>query len=256
MWKVYETDRGCMILSDTDRRSVGDQKVGVSHQFLTSGTYETRQTELLVNLVKLRRRIHNAPFSVIDAGANLGAFTLPMARELGAFGTVYAIEMQIAIYYALCGNIALNSVHNVKAINCALGESTGFIDINFPHYDREASYGSFSILREINEARGFTELQDRKERVSVRTIDELSFFNVGVIKLDVEGAELDVLKGSRKLLHTSKPYIYVEVLSKCTEICDVLTSSGYIIFPDGDNVLAIPEADAAVGHIVINRREI
>ena len=84
------------------------------------------------------------PF-VIDIGANLGAFSVPIAQKICPDGgLIFAYEPQRIIYYQLCGNIFLNRLQRVYAFNTALGEHPGETEIPDINYDQFGNIGAFS----------------------------------------------------------------------------------------------------------------
>ncbi|PUE59831.1 hypothetical protein B9Z44_09725 [Limnohabitans curvus] len=75
---------------------------------------------------------------ILDIGANLGAYSVPVAREImETGGQIYAFEPQRIVYYQLCGNVVLNRLDNVFTYNVALGSTERQIEI--PALDFEQS---------------------------------------------------------------------------------------------------------------------
>src|SRR5262245_59764622 len=103
-------------------------KYGVGHQILTKSAFDTTEVELVLQL--LERRCHHPGSGVlaIDGGANIGVHLVEWARHMGSWGEVIAFEPQEKIFYALCGNIAINNCFNVSAKNMAIGAEEGVID--------------------------------------------------------------------------------------------------------------------------------
>ncbi len=62
---------------------------------------------------------------VVEAGANLGTHTVPLARKVGPSGALIAFEPQRVVFQILCANVALNELTNVHAQNAAVGETPG-----------------------------------------------------------------------------------------------------------------------------------
>ena len=84
---------------------------------------------------------------ILDIGANLGAYAVPMAKHLDAAkGVVYAYEPQRIVYQQLCGNIFLNRLDNVHAFWMAVGDSDGDIKIPELDYDKSSNIGGFSVV--------------------------------------------------------------------------------------------------------------
>jgi FkbM family methyltransferase len=132
---------------------------------------------------------------VIDVGANIGAFTVPIARKVHH---VLAIEPQRLLFQMLCANLALNGLTNVRALpNCA-GEVAGR-QVRVPVLDPRAAqnFGGVSVGGD-------------GETVSEVRLDDLGFGRVDLVKIDVEGAERSVLLGARQMIADLKPMLYVE----------------------------------------------
>jgi FkbM family methyltransferase len=158
--------------------------------------------------------------TVVDAGANVGTHTLFFAGKVGAGGRVFAFEPQRIVFQTLCANLALNSVVNVHAFQAALSRRPGTIVVPAPRYDVPANYGGVNLTG----AQG--------ERVPVTTLDDLSIDGCRVLKIDVEGMELDVIEGGRALIASSKPIIYVENndLSRSPALIERLLQLDYRLF--------------------------
>jgi FkbM family methyltransferase len=134
-------------------------------------------------------------------GANIGAITVPLARKAGL---VFAIEPQLQTYYALCGNLAMNSVgHKARAMNVAAGEERGCIQVPMLDLCRPVNVGGLSLG---NHAAPETAC----ETVAILPIDDLSLPQCRLLKVDVEGMELEVLKGAARTIERCQPILYVE----------------------------------------------
>ncbi len=158
------------------------------------GEYSELEVQLLVNLAK-------PGDIVVEAGANIGSCTVPLARRVGADGWVLAVEPQRIVHQTLCANIALNGLANVIAPWCALGAAAGEISVPLPNYAADGNFGGISLVR-TKDGEG--------ERVPVATIDSFELPRCGLIKADVEGMELDVLKGAADTIKRLRPRLYVE----------------------------------------------
>ena len=139
---------------------------------------------------------------VIEAGANMGSFTVPIASKVGRNGIVYAFEPQIAIFQQLCANLALNDLVNVQAFNAGCGDQPGWMGIVRPDPAVERNYGGFALenLKGGNQT-----------RVRIEALDEaLDPPNLHLIKADVEGMETAVINGARGLIQQFRPAMYLE----------------------------------------------
>jgi FkbM family methyltransferase len=127
---------------------------------------------------------------VIDVGANIGDLTVPLSRMVGESGRVYAYESHPNSFNVLCGNLALNAIRNVKPINAFVAASDD-VDTSSP------TWGKFAFVSP-NWAPQFTAL------------DGLDVSGCDLIKVDVDGNELDVLRSGEMLIERFRPVIYFE----------------------------------------------
>jgi FkbM family methyltransferase len=127
--------------------------------------------------------------TALDVGANIGDLTVPMSRFVGEKGRVYAFESQVDTYHTLCANLALNSIRNVKAINCFVADS--------PQVDMSGPWGKFGYVSEVWGA-------------PVVSIDSLGIEACAFIKIDVDGKELEVLRSAAGLIEKCRPLLYFE----------------------------------------------
>lgn len=144
---------------------------------------------------------------VVDAGANMGAHTLHLARIVGPQGFVYAFEPQPLLANIVRANLLLNMLERrCKVFTEALGSSRG--EVFFPKLDYDAAYNFGGIGMQ---AAATTDIE--LQRVPLTTLDEYlneAVMPVSFCKIDVEGAEADVLLGARRMLSRDRPVLLVE----------------------------------------------
>jgi FkbM family methyltransferase len=131
----------------------------------------------------------------IDVGANIGAFTVPMAKLVGDTGAVIAFEASVQNVSLLEKNIKQNDLINVIVIPAAASDTTGTVKVS--KQDALHAY----TRPDINVG----ELE-----VPCQTIDSLELGKCNFIKIDVDRHELQVLKGAEQTIAKFKPIIYVE----------------------------------------------
>ena len=171
----------------------------------------------------------------LDIGANAGFLTLPMAQSAGASGRVHAFEPCTLTHERLQENLRLNPslADRVQVHKTALSDHQGqeFVFL-------AGGYGNAYVASEVN-----PEIDARPDNVGtptpVATLDSiLEGQRVDFIKIDVEGAELAVLKGAQRCLEQFQPIVLYEALLECfdhenlIETQDFLESLGYVIFSD------------------------
>lgn len=140
----------------------------------------------------------------LDAGANIGLVAIPLAHLMRERkGRVVAFEVQRMIYYALCGAAALNDLDNLVAIQAGLGDEMGEIAMPPVDYGAPQDFGQLSL---VNAAKA----QAGAETVDVVTIDSLDLERLDFLKIDVEGMELQVLRGGHETIAKFRPWCWIE----------------------------------------------
>jgi FkbM family methyltransferase len=231
---------------------------GVGFQILSSSAYDSAEVASLLSLLSNRRQAYGDGVIALDCGANCGVHTVEWSRHMSGWGKVIAVEAQEKVYYALCGNLAINNCFNAKAILALVGSQPGEMMIPVPDYSKPASFGSLEMRKgKSNEFIG-QEIDYGKENCEKRqqiTIDQLNLDRVDLIKIDVEGMEIDALAGAEATLKKHKPQLFIEwKKSDCDAIVAVLKGLGYNYTVIGGNILAIHEADKAASSITISNR--
>jgi FkbM family methyltransferase len=137
---------------------------------------------------------------VVEVGANIGTHTQAFAQLVGPRGRVHAFEPQRIVFQTLCANMALNSIENVECHHAAVGAEDGFVQVPDIRYDVPTNFGGLDV-RQFKSG--------RKVRL-VRLDSFLDLPRLGFLKVDVEGMELEVIRGARELIGRHKPVLYVE----------------------------------------------
>lgn len=140
--------------------------------------------------------------NVVEIGANIGAHTIFIARDICPSGKVYAFEPRRICFQMLCANVALNGLTNVFAFQKAIGEKAGSICEGAELTKTAANFGGAAIGT----------LKGEGEIIVIEPLDKMiDVLNpIALLKADVEGWERDVLRGSRKVIARDRPVLYVE----------------------------------------------
>ena len=85
---------------------------------------------------------------VVDVGANIGGFTVPLAKMVGYKGCVVAYEPQRQLHQLLSANIALNEIPNAFLYQQAVGETVGTIIVPRVNYSTSGNFGGISLMEE------------------------------------------------------------------------------------------------------------
>ena len=184
------------------------------------GSFE-RYGEFSEGEVEMFRTIVGPGHKVIEVGANIGSHTVFLARQVGPTGQVIAFEPQRIVFQTLCANIALNSFRNVLAYPMAVADEPGFVKIPELDPTREINFGGLSIE---GHQQGCTTRQV--------TLDQLNEPDVKLIKIDVEGMELKVLKGAGETIKRCRPLLYLENdrAEKAAELISHLRGLNYDLY--------------------------
>ena len=142
--------------------------------------------------------------TVLDVGANIGLYTLLAGTIVGAAGHVHAFEPETRNAARLRENIALNDLANVVVVESAVFSRSGTVSLNVfdERFNAWHSLGRPSLPDPSDPRRSVTAIQVRE--VPAVTLDEYCsqhhIERVELLKLDVEGAEVDALLGAASLL--------------------------------------------------------
>jgi FkbM family methyltransferase len=140
---------------------------------------------------------------MIDAGANIGLFTVLAGSRVGPQGRVIACEPAAATMGLLRDNVALNGFGWVELQEVALAEQPGRLQMQV--FEPGSGFSSFAPA-DTDRARTVD--------VAVTTLDDVAgewLERTRLVKLDVEGAELRALQGARRLLERARPDFIVEL---------------------------------------------
>lgn len=165
----------------------------------TSGTWEPSVTATF--------RLLLSPGDVcVDVGAHVGYYTILASRLVEPGGHVYALEPAPETYVRLLANLRLNGVSNVTALPLAAGavEARATLKTGPPSHTGVSSILSDAAPRGLDE----TTVTVRPVACVVRAID---LERIRLIKVDVEGYELEVLKGIEPILEHVRPAIIIEI---------------------------------------------
>lgn len=167
----------------------------------------------------------------IDIGAHIGVDTLKLARVVGAGGRVVAVEPNPVTLAMLRENIEASHAENVRVAPVALSDAEGALTL----FDSRSTGNSGSSSLSAENAGGAGRPYTVPARMLDNLVGELGLARVDVIKADVEGAELLVLRGSTATLARFHPKLILEVVPRQLEnmgasveqLEEFLASQGY-----------------------------
>jgi FkbM family methyltransferase len=165
--------------------------------------------------------------SVADIGANVGVYTKELSSLVGPTGHVYSFEPILETFEILATVINKARLSNVSSFNAALSSQLAEHEMVIP------DLGGFTGYYWAHFAR--TGDVGRREKVKVLTLDELWKTNtigrLNFIKCDVEGGELEVIRGALELIRSQLPDWLLEVSRETSdELFRMLKDLGYRAF--------------------------
>ena len=184
----------------------GDSIIGKSLEQL--GSWEQETLDMCKSVLK-------EDSHVIEVGAHIGTHTIPLSHMCKQ-GSIYAFEMQKPIFQLLNSNIILNkcnNIHTYMEIVLDKDDVEMIGEINYPVMEEyNSGYLSYERIK-----------QTGRYPVNIVTLDKK--FNdikkLDLIKIEAEGHEIQVLKGSLNLIKKFKPVILTEYDSNKQEIIDL-----------------------------------
>ena len=140
---------------------------------------------------------------IIDVGANIGFYTLLAAKKLKNSGIIYSFEPSKVAIQELQKNIELNKFRNVNVYDFALSDSSGKKEFYRCEDDAYNSLAANPMHKSVS-----------KDIVDVITLDEFVKLNnikkIDIIKIDAEGLDYSILKGSINSLKSFMPILFCE----------------------------------------------
>ena len=187
-------------------------RVGRSSTIWVSGRVE-------VEVQRALRKLIRPGDTFFDVGANVGFFTILAARLVGPSGSVIAFEPHPESREALVGNVELNALANVLVDPRAISSSSGsaLLDWRNPPTARLVA--------------GSAQRSNRSVSVDTISIDDFlrehPSLIPSMIKIDVEGHEVDVIRGMRRTLEDHTPVILCEMHRTNRDLAFELRAAGY-----------------------------
>ncbi len=178
----------------------------IGHSLDKYGEAHFHQVEFLKQLV-------SEDDTVVDVGANIGTITIPLAKKVKR---VVSFEPQAFIYNILCGNVALNDLHNVSIHNKAIHSTAGYLSVPYCDYSANANFGGIAAIPGGRD--GYLVEAVRYPNIHL---------SPSLIKIDVEGGEADVLIAVKNVLNSCKPFIYVECTNNIERLLRIIDSFDY-----------------------------
>jgi FkbM family methyltransferase len=182
--------------------------------------------------------------TMIDIGANMGVYSMFASKLVGNSGVVVAVEPSTRDFQRLAFHVTLNDLQNVRCFQLAASSASGEATLKIA-WDRNSGHNTLGeFFYPTVELAG-------EETVQTRTVDALvetqNLQRVDLIKIDVEGHELQVLAGAVETITRFRPSLLIEVFEETLRrqgasveaVLDFVTGHGYVLneFSDVDGSL-------------------
>jgi FkbM family methyltransferase len=153
----------------------------------------------------------------IDIGGYVGSYSISAARTVGSTGRVVTLEPDLKNRRQLERNLALNQITNCQVLPVAAWSSSGTIGW---HQD---SHPVFHKVEKSEDSRTIEAIRidDLVQRLSLKRVDW--------IKMDIEGVEVDALKGAPDTLARFRPQLFIEIHETLQPIGELLARFNYSI---------------------------
>lgn len=159
--------------------------------------------------------------TVIDIGGHIGTHTIHFSKLVDSNGSVHVFEPQAKLFTELIVNASLNHCDNIYPHHFALGSEEKEAEMECPCSKNE----------------GMNKIGLGGEKIAMKTLDSFKLHNVRFIKIDIEGYELEALKGGHQTIQRDKPVMIIEIFkdSRYEQKMSYLKDLGYNVQLIEDN---------------------
>jgi len=239
----------CLLQGNDGAFIVNRFDLGVAWQTFNTGSHDGAIINMVKDILDVRKLHYGNDVTVIDAGANIGPCTVGWGRHMLGWGRVIAFEPQEWVYYALAGNVAINNLYNVKALNIAVSDKSGMMKIPMLNPCKPTNFGGLSLKAQFGDPmkeQQSVSYDDDSKMMPVHTlaIDDLKMARVDLIKIDVEGMEPEALDGAVETITRCRPMMFIEHII-CGKDPIMSRLKGYEAFEMWGNLLLLHNEDRA-----------
>ena len=177
----------------------------VCKEILIEGLYEKSVLDAMCQLV------HDKNCTVLDVGANIGNHSVWFSK---IFDNVVSFEPSERNGWIFKANIELNNITNIRLIQKGLSDTAGFIELNNDHnkLDTNNGFDQDKPFFTSKQTQQMIEIGIGDSEIAALTLSK----QIGMIKVDVEGHEPQVIKGLAATIKKHRPIIYWEAFTPDT----------------------------------------
>lgn len=183
----------------------------------------------------------------VDVGANVGFYSIKIAHENKDIGVnVIAVEADPSNYNALCRNIKINKLKNVTPVKMAVSDRKGLVALHeaCDSNNRVRSW-CYTLFDAFPDNPNHVRTTGKFSEVECDILDNIlaGHKNIGLMKIDIEGAEVKALKGSMNILENVRKVLVEIHGDNYNDVFEILSSFGFrvetIREPGGTFILGI-----------------
>ncbi len=187
--------------------------------------------------------------TAVDVGAQIGYLTLVMATAADRTTAVISFEPESSNIARFNANMELNGVTNVTLIEKAVSEHEGMLKLYLSADENAGTHSTVFVEGNVSER--FVEIPATTLDAAIGALGQ---DHVDLVKIDVEGGEIDVIKGAERVLEHHRPVVIAELSdalqrargSSCQAFKEYMKDYGYEAFTIADSGALVPSAlDAA-----------
>ena len=231
--KIINTQFGKIVVN------INDQFIGKS--FINQKYWGLQDIEVISKLIEYKCKKKNR-IVFYDVGANIGSHSIALSNIFKNKILIRAFEAQSTIYQMFNQSIKINNLNNIEVYHNAVSDKNDeIIRIDLPDYSKHNNFGALELFKPFQNSDN-ADMQKSGIFEDVKTI-KLDIFDeeVDFIKIDVEGMESLVLKGSNNLIVNHRPFLFIELLkSKLENVTEFFKGKDYNIYSKGMDAFIIP----------------
>ena len=231
--KIIDTQFGKIVIN------INDKFIGKS--FLNQNYWGLQDIDVISKIIEFKCKKENKVV-FYDVGANIGTHSIALSKIFKNKINIRAFEAQSTIYKMFNQSIKINNLNNIKLYHNAVSDKNDeIIKIDLPDYSKQNNFGGLELFKPFQNSDN-ANMQKSGIFEEVKTM-KLDIFDekVDFIKIDVEGMENLVLKGSKKLIFNHRPFLFLELFkSNLKDITEFFKDKDYNVYLKGMDAFIVP----------------
>ena len=169
--------------------------------------------------LKLIKRLLKPSDMILDIGANVGYTSLTFAKFINDKGKIFSFEPEKKNYNTFLKNIKLNKFNNIYPHKLAVADENKSIKLYLSKSENDGIHSTLLHTDTLSENYEEVEAVKMDDFVKNNNITKVNF-----VKIDVEGAEIDVINGMKQVMSDNQPVIILELVESLQKLKNLTTS--------------------------------